>query len=396
MAAPLLAQERLWSSTIASSESDAASAVIPDGAGGIIVAGSTTGDLGGPSSGLSDIWLARFDRLGTPVWFRQLGTAADDYAYALAPDGAGGFFAAGATSGSLAAPNAGGADLWLGRFDAVGNQLWIAQYGTSGDDAIVGLAPDGVGGVFAAQSATVAHYDASGTRLWSSAHFPTFGIAPDDAGGCFVGGSGGDFAAAGHYSGAGSVMWVNTYHYGTPNNRPYALAVLADGAGGLFAAGEGCYSTGGSCSSWLAHFDSAGDPDLGTSWQDLGLRALAPDGSGGCFAGGPFLARIGPDLAQVWSAPISGITGLAPDGRAGVFAVGAIGNHAFAVHYGTCYANCDNSTTPPALNVLDFSCFLNAFAGGAPYANCDGSTTAPTLNILDFTCFLNRFAAGCS
>ena len=61
-----------------------------------------------------------------------------------------------------------------------------------------------------------------------------------------------------------------------------------------------------------------------------------------------------------------------------------------------CYANCDGSTTPPVLNVLDFSCFLNAFAAASPYANCDASTTAPILNVLDFSCFLNKFAAGCS
>ena len=29
-----------------------------------------------------------------------------------------------------------------------------------------------------------------------------------------------------------------------------------------------------------------------------------------------------------------------------------------------CYANCDNSTTPPVLNVQDFACFLNLFAAG--------------------------------
>ena len=62
----------------------------------------------------------------------------------------------------------------------------------------------------------------------------------------------------------------------------------------------------------------------------------------------------------------------------------------------SCYANCDGSTTPPALNVLDFACFLNRFAAGDPYANCDSSTTPPVLNVLDFACFLNRFAAGCS
>jgi hypothetical protein len=59
------------------------------------------------------------------------------------------------------------------------------------------------------------------------------------------------------------------------------------------------------------------------------------------------------------------------------------------------YANCDQSTTSPALNVLDFTCFLNKFAAGDPYAHCDGSTTPPTLNVLDFACFLNLYAKGC-
>jgi hypothetical protein len=61
-----------------------------------------------------------------------------------------------------------------------------------------------------------------------------------------------------------------------------------------------------------------------------------------------------------------------------------------------CDANCDFSTSPPILNVMDFSCFLNQFASGNAAANCDGSTTPPTLNVQDFACFLNRFAAGCS
>jgi photosystem II stability/assembly factor-like uncharacterized protein len=60
-----------------------------------------------------------------------------------------------------------------------------------------------------------------------------------------------------------------------------------------------------------------------------------------------------------------------------------------------CYANCDASTAAPALNVLDFNCFLNRFAAGESYANCDASTVAPVLNVLDFNCFLNAFSAGC-
>jgi len=32
----------------------------------------------------------------------------------------------------------------------------------------------------------------------------------------------------------------------------------------------------------------------------------------------------------------------------------------------TCYANCDGSTTAPALTVNDFICFQSAFAAGCP------------------------------
>jgi hypothetical protein len=70
----------------------------------------------------------------------------------------------------------------------------------------------------------------------------------------------------------------------------------------------------------------------------------------------------------------------------------------------SCYANCDQSTTTPVLNVDDFTCFINEFALGQAlpheqqvghYANCDQSSTAPVLNIDDFTCFINAFAQGC-
>jgi hypothetical protein len=61
-----------------------------------------------------------------------------------------------------------------------------------------------------------------------------------------------------------------------------------------------------------------------------------------------------------------------------------------------CYPNCDGSTSPPAVNVADFTCFLQKFAAQSPYTNCDASTTPPIFNVADYTCFLQRFAAGCS
>jgi uncharacterized membrane protein len=61
-----------------------------------------------------------------------------------------------------------------------------------------------------------------------------------------------------------------------------------------------------------------------------------------------------------------------------------------------CYANCDHSTASPLLNVADFGCFLQRFAGGDLWANCDQSSAPPVLNIADFGCFLQKFAAGCN
>jgi hypothetical protein len=69
-----------------------------------------------------------------------------------------------------------------------------------------------------------------------------------------------------------------------------------------------------------------------------------------------------------------------------------------------CYANCDNSTTDPVLNVEDFICFISEFSAGLTlppaqqiehYANCDRSTAVPVLNVEDFICFINSFSIGC-
>lgn len=58
-----------------------------------------------------------------------------------------------------------------------------------------------------------------------------------------------------------------------------------------------------------------------------------------------------------------------------------------------CWANCDQSTSPPVFNANDFNCYLNKFAASDPSANCDNSTAAPILNANDFNCFMNKFAA---
>jgi hypothetical protein len=69
-----------------------------------------------------------------------------------------------------------------------------------------------------------------------------------------------------------------------------------------------------------------------------------------------------------------------------------------AFEYGAqpyCYANINQSTALPILNVADFTSFLQLYAAGHPLANCDDSTSLPVLNVADFTCFLQRYVVGC-
>ena len=196
-----------------------------------------------------------------------------------------------------------------------------------------------------------------------------------------------------------------------PNNEVWSLALFR---GRLVACGPFASPAG-----QVALFD-------GTAWSSLGtgingsvnaLCVFDPDGPGPLaellIAGGAFTIAGGQPAASIaawdgahWFPLGSGTSGtirtmtvwnnqLAVAGD--FFSIGGVISPRLAF-WGCpqpCYPNCDASTTPPALNVNDFTCFLNAFAAASPYANCDNSTLSPTLNVIDFLCFLNGFAAGC-
>jgi len=136
-------------------------------------------------------------------------------------------------------------------------------------------------------------------------------------------------------------------------------------------------------------------------------RSLALAAAGALLAGAPAMAQIasltwktidgGGETSTGGGFTLSGTIGQPDAGTLSGFGYEIQGGFWPGVGVAShCYANCDDSTTAPVLNVADFLCFLNRFYAADPYANCDGSTTPPVLNIGDFSCFLNRFGAGCS
>jgi len=112
--------ELQWGRQFGTNQSDMPHAVTTDGAGGVLVAGGTNGNLGGMNEGASDAFVIYFDSQGNLLVTRQFGTAGSETIYAIINDGTEGvarhFLVAGSTTGSLGAANAGGADVFIAKF----------------------------------------------------------------------------------------------------------------------------------------------------------------------------------------------------------------------------------------------------------------------------------------
>jgi len=212
-----------------------------------------------------------------------------------------------------------------------------------------------------------------------------------------------------------STGWAQTGGISTP---PYIYPFLYYQSGSYDASRDrvvlfGGWDGAGLPSNRTYFFNGTWLPELAGPVSARGLHAAVYDSTRGVTV--LFGGRLSSDLADTWrlrdrdwtQLPISGPSprnshAMAYDSerkRTVLFG----GRHDSVFYNDTwelilpvpCYANCDDSTTPPILNVADFVCFQIAFAAGDPLANCDGSTIAPILNVADFICFQSAFAAGC-
>ncbi len=276
----------LWARQIGTSTYDSSLGIAADAAGNAYLTGTTQGSLGGASAGVSDIFLVKYDPSGALLWTRQIGTTTSEGGSAVAVDGAGNAYVAGATFGSLGGANAGGGDVVLIKYDSSGALLWTRQTGTTDLDAANGVAVDGAGSVL------VTGYTRGSLGGTNS------GIAD-----CFLA----------KYDASGTPLW--TRQLGTPA-IDYSLGVGVDGAGSAYIAGYTVGDLGGTSAGFIdafvAKYDRGGAllwaRQFGTSGPDP-CEGLAVDAAGNAFLtgytngnlGGPnaggsdyFLAKFGP------------------------------------------------------------------------------------------------------
>lgn len=281
----------LWSRQLGTGEIDEGRGVAPDGSGGVFVAGNLRGVPGAPYDVQYDVFVARYSSSGDLVWLREIGTAARDIVQSAAPDGAGGVYLAGTTLGALGGAVLGEEDAWLARVDAAGNTLWIAQMGSDLFDSAMRVEFDGAGGALVCgatlgavagppsgpMDAWYARFDGAGNALWlrqvgsatGEGNTLATGLARDGAGGFYLAGTtygelepgagpGGDAFVA-RCDGLGNVQWIE--QFGSADTDTCA-DIAADGLGGVFAAGatfgEFTGANAGVQDVWLARVDGLG------------------------------------------------------------------------------------------------------------------------------------------
>ncbi|BBO33221.1 SBBP repeat-containing protein [Lacipirellula parvula] len=105
----------LWKAQLAAGEGAQGQGVATDGQGNVYISGAASGDLQGPSAGLSDMFLSKFDQAGNRLWTMQLGSAETDFASGVSADFQGNVYITGFTSGSLGGANAGDDDIVIAK-----------------------------------------------------------------------------------------------------------------------------------------------------------------------------------------------------------------------------------------------------------------------------------------
>ncbi len=148
-----------WASRIGGAGDDYARAVSVDANGNMVIVGSFTGSatIGGAtliSAGAEDLFVAKYDTGGAPLWGLRGGGAAGDVAMgvAVAPSGdiyvAGAFHGSATLGGTTVEANGTEQDILLASVEAEGTPRWAVRFGAAGDDAASGVAVDPAGNCY--------------------------------------------------------------------------------------------------------------------------------------------------------------------------------------------------------------------------------------------------------
>jgi len=141
-----------WTRQFGASGRDEGLAIAVDSSGNAYVSGWTDGTFPGQTSvGGSDAFVAKYDGTGNQLWLKQFGASGDDGGYGIAVDSSGNAYVTGIAWGTLPGQTSRGwRDVFVAKYDGAGNQLWLKQLGISESDEASDVAVDASGNLYIA------------------------------------------------------------------------------------------------------------------------------------------------------------------------------------------------------------------------------------------------------
>ena len=139
---------------------DGATCTAVDSLGNVYVAGNTWGtiDPAHPNLDLTastaDVFIAKYDRVGTRQWVRQFGTAFNEFLTGIAVDGQDNVVVVGYTFGNLFGTNSDNtnatSDFFVYKISPAGTEIFAIQEGSAYSDEVWGVATDGNNNIYMA------------------------------------------------------------------------------------------------------------------------------------------------------------------------------------------------------------------------------------------------------
>ena len=342
-------------------EADLGGDISVDVAGNIYIIGTFNGtaifgDSILTSEGQSDGYFAKFDAAGAFLWVKQFGGADFDAVNSVSVDVSGnslitGSFRGSATIDDTTLTSAGGDDIFVAKYDAQGNRIWVQQAGgTEFFDEGHGIAIDGLDNIlvsgafqgtatFSDTTVTsagfndifLAKYSSQGNLIWVQQAGGTRGdgsnsVAVDISGNCLVTGSffntatfndttligaGDNDIFVAKYNAQGNFVWVQQAG-GIDLDR--GLDIATDISANTFITGffvgaatfdDTMLTSMGQSDGFFAKYDGGGNllwvRQIGGSLSDA-VQSVATDGSGNIYITGSFQETVTFDDTTLTSA----------------------------------------------------------------------------------------------
>lgn len=175
----------LWAKQVGGQNDDYSSGISTDITGNCYVTGyfyisgnvSTFGSTTITESGDADIFISKFTSTGNFLWVRNAGGRSDDASYAIATDVSGnsyitGYFTGTAAFGNLKVTSVGYSDVFVAKYDAAGNLVWLKTSGGPYQDEAFAINTDMAGNCYVTGYFT-ANATFNGTVLASAGYFDT-------------------------------------------------------------------------------------------------------------------------------------------------------------------------------------------------------------------------------